>query len=125
MSTLQFCAECNNILSPKADPVRRVLVLFCRSCHSEENAENRTVFRNDLLTDTRERPGITQDLMHDPTLPHATIPCPQCGNMEAVFYQDQSKRKETRMILFYVCTNPTCQHVFFDQQLKTVGELDV
>ena len=30
----------------------------------------------------------------------------------AVFYQDQSKRKETRMILFYVCTR--CNHNFQD-----------
>lgn len=33
----------------------------------------------------------------------------------AVFYQDQSKRKETRMILFFVCTK--CNHSFTDPSL--------
>ncbi|PIL28848.1 transcription factor [Ganoderma sinense ZZ0214-1] len=33
----------------------------------------------------------------------------------AVFFQDQSKRKETRMILFYVCTK--CNHAFTDPSL--------
>jgi DNA-directed RNA polymerase II subunit RPB9 len=32
-----------------------------------------------------------------------------------VFYQDQSKRKETRMILFFVCTK--CNHSFTDPTL--------
>jgi hypothetical protein len=35
----------------------------------------------------------------------------------AVFYQDQSKRKETRMILFYVCTR--CNHNFQDKLVGT------
>ena len=33
----------------------------------------------------------------------------------AVFFQDQSKRKQTRMILFYVCTK--CDHAFTDPSL--------
>ena len=35
--------------------------------------------------------------------------------LSAVFYQDQSKRKETRMIHFYVCTR--CSHNFQDKLL--------
>lgn len=35
----------------------------------------------------------------------------------SVFFQDQSKRRETRMILFYVCTN--CNHAFTDPNLQT------
>jgi DNA-directed RNA polymerase II subunit RPB9 len=61
---------------------------------------------------------------------HDMRSCPSCGNYEyvppslltllyawrrlpsAVFFQDQSKRKETRMILFYVCTS--CGHNYTD-----------
>ncbi|KAG8906664.1 DNA-directed RNA polymerase II core subunit rpb9 [Tulasnella sp. 403] len=125
MSTLQFCSECNNILSPKADPARRLMLMWCRSCNAEETSQSPIVYKNDLLTDTRERAGVTQDLGLDPTLPHAIIACPKCGNEDAVFYQDQSKRKETRMILFYVCTSRSCGFVFNDPALKTVGNLDL
>lgn len=34
----------------------------------------------------------------------------------AVLFQDQSKRHQTRMILFFVCTS--CNHVFSDPNLK-------
>lgn len=42
--------------------------------------------------------------------PHVSL-----NTYSAVFFQDQSKRKETRMILFYVCTK--CDHPFTDATL--------
>jgi hypothetical protein len=41
-------------------------------------------------------------------------------NPSAVLYQDQSKRKETRMILFYVCVK--CNHSFTDPSLSSEVE---
>ncbi|KAG8925245.1 DNA-directed RNA polymerase II core subunit rpb9 [Tulasnella sp. 418] len=99
------------------------MVMHCRSCKAEESALNRVVFRNDLLTDTREQAGVTTGLGQDPTLPHAVIKCPNCDSEDAVFYQDQSKRKETRMILFYVCTQ--CNHLFMDPNLKHAGNVEM
>jgi DNA-directed RNA polymerase subunit M/transcription elongation factor TFIIS len=73
---------------------------------------------------------------------HSNISCPRCGHEEyvliltnhqivtpthafhsAVFYQDQSKRKETRMILFFVCTK--CNHSFMDPTLPTESRPEV
>lgn len=39
-----------------------------------------------------------------------------------VLYQDQSKRKETRMILFFVCTK--CDHAFSDPSLDNQPETE-
>lgn len=114
-ASLHFCSECNNLLYPKADPGRRIMVYACRICSEEELGENKCVYRNDLLTVTKEQVGITTDLGSDPTLAHSNITCPHCGQDDAVFYQDQSKRKETRMILFFVCTK--CNHSFTDPSL--------
>ncbi|KAF7325818.1 DNA-directed RNA polymerase subunit [Mycena kentingensis (nom. inval.)] len=115
MASLSFCSECNNLLYPKADPARRQMVYACRICPFEEAGEDRPcVYRNDLLNVTKEQVGVTNDLGTDPTLAHSNIRCPNptCGNEDAVFYQDQSKRKETRMILFFVCVK--CNHSFTD-----------
>ncbi|EIN14584.1 hypothetical protein PUNSTDRAFT_49325 [Punctularia strigosozonata HHB-11173 SS5] len=112
MASLHFCSECNNLLYPKADPQRRVMVSACRVCAYEEIGDNQCVYRNDLLTVTKEKIGVTTDLGTDPTLAHAQIECPDCHHEDAVYFQDQSKRKETRMILFYVCTN--CGKNFMD-----------
>jgi len=90
------------------------MVYACRICPNvDETVDNGLVYRNDLLNVTKEQAGVTTDLGQDPTLAHTNITCPSCGNEDAVFYQDQSKRKETRMILFYVCTR--CNHNFQDK----------
>ncbi|KAJ7506987.1 hypothetical protein B0H11DRAFT_188074 [Mycena galericulata] len=134
MASLHFCSECNNLLYPKADQQRRIMVYACRICTYDELGENKCVYRNDLLTVTKEQVGVTTDLGTDPTLvtpsrfrpdfphslpfsqAHSNIPCPKCGHEDAVLYQDQSKRKETRMILFYVCVK--CNHSFTDPSLS-------
>ncbi|KAJ6504204.1 hypothetical protein DFH06DRAFT_1266113 [Mycena polygramma] len=117
MASLHFCSECNNLLYPKADQQRRKMMYACRICTYDELGENKCVYRNDLLTVTKEQVGVTTDLGTDPTLAHSNIPCPQCGHEDAVLYQDQSKRKETRMILFYVCVK--CNHSFTDPSLPS------
>jgi DNA-directed RNA polymerase II subunit RPB9 len=87
----------------------------------------------------REQSGIVNDLQTDPTLPHSSIPnigtpgtptslihCPNpagCTNTDAVYFQDQSKRKHTRMILFYVCTK--CNYLFGDPELEKSGKRGV
>ncbi|KAG8759457.1 DNA-directed RNA polymerase II core subunit rpb9 [Ceratobasidium sp. 428] len=113
---LQFCQECNNLLYPKTDSQRQLLSYACRICVGhEEESQNECVYRNDLLTVTKEQAGVTQDLHTDPTLAHSTMQCPNCNHNDSVYYQDQSKRTETRMTLFYVCTN--CGHNFIDPKL--------
>jgi hypothetical protein len=41
------------LLYPKADPQRRIMVHACRICPYDEIAENKCVYRNDLLTVTK------------------------------------------------------------------------
>ncbi|KAJ7612336.1 hypothetical protein DFH06DRAFT_1243653 [Mycena polygramma] len=116
MSSLHFCSECNNLLYPKADPQRRIMVYACRICTYDEIGENKCVYRNDLLTVTKEQVGVTTDLGTDPTLV-SSFSCVLIHSDSAVLYQDQSKRKETRMILFYVCVK--CNHSFTDPSLPS------
>jgi len=85
------------------------------SASDTRKSTNECVYRNDLLTVTKEQAGVTQDLHTDPTLAHSPMQCPNCQHNDSVYYQDQSKRTETRMILFYVCTN--CGHNYVDPQL--------
>ena len=52
-ASLHFCSECNNLLYPKADPTRRIMVYACRICNYDEMVDNKCVYRNDLLTVTK------------------------------------------------------------------------
>ncbi|EIM87252.1 uncharacterized protein STEHIDRAFT_130700 [Stereum hirsutum FP-91666 SS1] len=121
MASLHFCGECNNLLYPKADQQRRTMVYACRICTHSEVGDNSCVYRNDLLTVTKEQVGVTNDLGVDPSLAHSNMTCPKCGHEDAVFFQDQSKRKETRMILFFVCTK--CNNSFMDPSLAEGGAI--
>lgn len=57
-ASLHFCSECNNLLYPKADPQRRIMVYACRICNYDEIGENKCVYRNDLLTVTKCVPSL-------------------------------------------------------------------
>jgi DNA-directed RNA polymerase II subunit RPB9 len=50
------------------------------------------------------------------------LPFDFAAQHSAVFFQDQSKRKETRMILFFVCAR--CNHTFVDPSLPTENRPD-
>jgi hypothetical protein len=43
--------------------------------------------------------------------PRTARECPECGYMEAVFFEQQSRRSgrtDTRMVLYYACANTEC-----------------
>ena len=53
--SLHFCQECNNLLYPKADSQRRIIVYSCRICPYTEivTTDDLLVYRNDLLRVTQ------------------------------------------------------------------------
>lgn len=107
----------NNLLYPKVHQTTMTLHNACRTCPYSEEARNTMVYRNDLMSISKEQAGVIDQLMKDPTLPRSREHnCPNCGNNESVFFQDQSKRTFNRMILFFVCTN--CNHLFRDEGIK-------
>ena len=52
MASMQFCRECNNILYPREDKETKTLKLKCKNCQTEEDAEQNTVYHNDMDPDT-------------------------------------------------------------------------
>ncbi|KAL7267555.1 DNA-directed RNA polymerase II core subunit rpb9 [Rhizina undulata] len=101
--SFRFCRECSNMLYPHEDRVNNVLMYRCRTCQATEPASNYCVFRNVLANNTGETAGVTTDVGTDPTLPKSNKVCPQCGESEAVFFQSQQRRQDTKMRLFHVC----------------------
>ena len=107
----------NNLLYPTVHASTMTLMNSCRTCTYTEPARNVMVYRNDLMSVSKEQAGVIDQLMKDPTLPRSREhSCPKCGNNESVFFQDQSKRTFNRMIYFFVCTQ--CNHVFKDNGIK-------
>jgi DNA-directed RNA polymerase II subunit RPB9 len=62
---------------PQADSATRTLTFACRMCDFVEVDDKRTpIYRNDLLTVTREQAGVTTDLANDMTLVSALLCIP-------------------------------------------------
>ncbi len=122
----------NNILYPKEEKDRRLLLFACRNCEhqvhtliisirlwrrrnlkkqqQQEVSESKCVYRNEVAHAAGERTQVLQDVASDPTLPRTkTVRCAACGHGEAVFFQ-ATARGEEGMTLFFVCCNLTCAH---------------
>ncbi|ODV60669.1 DNA-directed RNA polymerase II core subunit RPB9 ASCRUDRAFT_16340, partial [Ascoidea rubescens DSM 1968] len=115
MASFKFCRNCNNLLYPKEnrdieDITARRLLYSCRNCDYTELSDNPKIYRNELITHIGETAGVVQDIGNDPTLPRSNKECPNCLNHECVFFQSQQRRKDTSMILFYVCLS--CNSLF-------------
>ncbi|XP_008796106.1 DNA-directed RNA polymerases II, IV and V subunit 9A-like [Phoenix dactylifera] len=114
MSAMKFCRECNNILYPKEDKQKKILLFACRNCDYEEVADSFCVYRNEVHHAVGERTQILQDVANDPTLPRTKdVRCVKCDHPEAVFFQ-ASSRGEEGMTLFFVCCNPACGYRWRD-----------
>ncbi|KAK9792281.1 hypothetical protein WJX73_010126 [Symbiochloris irregularis] len=109
---LRFCPESNDLLYPKEDKDRKVLIYVCRNCGYSEDApsDNWCVYRNEIKHSQRERTVILQDVRDDPTLPRTKdVTCPSCQNHEAVFFSASTEEGTT---LFFNCT--ACGHRWRD-----------
>ncbi|OAE29946.1 hypothetical protein AXG93_773s1870 [Marchantia polymorpha subsp. ruderalis] len=95
MSTMKFCRECNNILYPREDRDKKILLYACRNCDHQEVADNNCVYRNEVLHSADERTQVLQDVASDPTLPRTkSVRCANCKHGEAVFFQATSRGEE-------------------------------
>ncbi|CAI8493749.1 hypothetical protein FOG51_01186 [Hanseniaspora uvarum] len=110
MTTFRFCQDCNNMLYPKEEKSLKKLLYECRSCSYTEEAGSQKVYRHELKTNIGETAGVVKDIGNDPTLPRSNKSCPKCSCTENVFFQSQQRRKDTSMVLFYVCLK--CSNIF-------------
>ncbi|CAL9738467.1 DNA-directed RNA polymerase II subunit Rpb9p [Monosporozyma servazzii] len=114
MTTFRFCRDCNNMLYPREDKDNSRLLFECRTCSYVEEAGAPLVYRHELITNIGETAGVVQDIGSDPTLPRSDRECPHCHSHENVFFQSQQRRKDTSMVLFFVCL--ACSHIFTSDQ---------
>ncbi|SCV67132.1 BQ2448_5778 [Microbotryum intermedium] len=126
------------------DKLSHVLMYACRNCHYKEETTNPCVYKHDLLVvsnpdqisnvrdgtytpswtstsgqGSNERAFKDEELIlivaslfiHAMAWSH-----PNSQHKEAVFFQGQAKRTDTKMTLFFVCTN--CHKTFQDPILN-------
>ncbi|XP_020580802.1 DNA-directed RNA polymerases II, IV and V subunit 9A-like [Phalaenopsis equestris] len=107
MNPMKFCPECNNLLYPKEDGKRKVLLSACRICDYTEPAENYCVYRNEIDRISAP-PVVLRDAHADPTLPRVKgAKCPACSYPKVAFFLANPMESMART---FACCNPTCGH---------------
>jgi len=109
---MRFCRECNNMLYPKENKVTKVLEFACRNCFHSEEVEERCIYVNEIVKDTRTQLEIIpEDITDDPTLQrNPQVPCPECGNEGAAFIRSHDGGKDSTLSLIWVCLHYECRY---------------
>ncbi|XP_020585599.1 DNA-directed RNA polymerases II, IV and V subunit 9A-like [Phalaenopsis equestris] len=112
INPMKFCPECNNLLYPREDKERKILLNACRTCNYTEAAENNCVYRNELRCISAP-PVVLRDAYADPTLPRVKgFKCPICTHPKVAFFVANPMESLART---YACCNPSCGHNWRDE----------
>lgn len=103
-----FSSCSNNMMYPKIDAKKKILVSHCHNCDIDEEATTNMVYQNSNVKNELNDFHIHKDVISDPTLPRTQKTCSNCGHDEAVFIQNRSSLDQTNQIIF-ICCAPNCQ----------------
>ncbi|WP_459201272.1 transcription factor S [Methanococcus sp. CF] len=100
---VEFCPKCNNIMLPKGG------VLKCVVCkHEEEIGEANHEYALKEKIETKKQDVTVIENVE--TLPTTRIECPNCGNMEAFWWLQQTRCADEPETRFYKCKK--CSHTW-------------
>jgi DNA-directed RNA polymerase II subunit RPB9 len=97
---IQFCRECNNLMSPKIED--GLLLYTCGRCETISEPSSPIISTVSFKKRHDSNPSQKQHLIHDITLPRLSMRCPKCGNQECLSYMENSD--ERALNSYYVCT---------------------
>ncbi len=108
MIDMEYCDECNSIMSPKKDNGEKHLV--CRNCGNEKNVSD-----DDFkVGKNHEEEGENVVVMDEKSkedadaLPVAEKKCPECGHEKAGWWTQQTRSGDEAPTRFYKCKK--CGH---------------
>eukprot|EP00698_Gefionella_okellyi_P011285 TRINITY_DN2970_c0_g1_i4.p4 TRINITY_DN2970_c0_g1~~TRINITY_DN2970_c0_g1_i4.p4 ORF type:complete len:103 (-),score=18.74 TRINITY_DN2970_c0_g1_i4:638-946(-) len=101
------------MLYPREDKENKVLMFSCRGCDHTVAADEALVYRNEIKHSASEMTQIITDLSEDPTMPRTNdVVCGNCGNREAIFFQQQVTDENESQSMHFLCTH--CRHHWKD-----------
>eukprot|EP00252_Welwitschia_mirabilis_P012465 TRINITY_DN27542_c0_g1_i1.p1 TRINITY_DN27542_c0_g1~~TRINITY_DN27542_c0_g1_i1.p1 ORF type:complete len:110 (-),score=11.33 TRINITY_DN27542_c0_g1_i1:8-337(-) len=99
----------DNILYPKEDETRRILLYACKFCAHQEIAYGNCMYRKEFRPAAARvvEVGSASASETERCLPrNKSVRCALCNYGEAVFLRTPSSNEE--MTLSYLCCNPNC-----------------
>ena len=101
---MRFCLKCGNLLV--VEKRRKNLYFVCRKCKRETKLKGEKVTISEVSHEPKRKVMILRKEDEFGELPKTTIICPECENMEAFWWMQQTRTADEPPTLFYRCT--TC-----------------
>ena len=101
---MEYCPKCGNLLLPRKRDGQTVLA--CPKCGYEKSLSNPSAYKLIKQTRRNERESIVvidREILVE-TLPKTKAECPKCGNLEAYYWEMQTRAGDEPATRFFRCT---------------------
>lgn len=105
-----FCPKCKSLMMPKKVGPKTMLV--CRCGHKEEQAKKEEPKKDTAAEDDDEGFNIGVVETEFEVYPITKAECPKCHNLEAYFWEVQTRSADEPATKFMKCTK--CKHTWRD-----------
>ncbi|MFH1642319.1 MAG: transcription factor S [Nanoarchaeota archaeon] len=103
-----FCKKCGSILVPKK--VGTKTIFSCSCGYKLENKESSVI--REQISNTSNKVEIVDMDESLKILPKMKVECPKCGNLEAYFWEIQTRASDEPATKFIKCVK--CKHTWRD-----------
>jgi len=104
-SRIEFCSKCGAIMLPVKK--RKTVILKCRKCGSERKKAIKDL---SIIEKKKKVKGIVVLEKNETMLPTTEKMCPNCENMKAYWWLQQTRSADEPPTQFFRCTK--CNHVW-------------
>jgi len=96
---MKFCDKCGNLLIVEKGKSS----LVCRKCHKRVHLKKEDVLISEDMHETKKEIVVIGKDEGMAELPKTKIMCPQCDNMEAFWWMQQTRAADEPPTMFYKC----------------------
>lgn len=99
---MKFCEKCGNLML--VEKKRKHTFLVCKKCGRKKKAKREKMAITEAMPEPKKEIVVVGKEESMAELPKTKIMCPECENVEAFWWMQQTRAADEPPTLFYKCT---------------------